>query len=103
MLPEGGCSETAKCGHIYRPHTDSETKMVTIELGCKDTMIVHMGPGAGLLQGLGTAWPSSLCMGKRAPRSTRRPSGPSLLPLRQARVATTSGTAVPAGRSLQIK
>ena len=39
----------------YRIHTDSETKTVAIETGCKDTMVMHAGPSAGELQGLGTA------------------------------------------------
>ena len=33
----------------YRLHTDSETKTVTIESGCKDTMVMHMGPSPGEL------------------------------------------------------
>ena len=41
----------------YRLHTDSETKTVTIEPGCKDTMVIHMGPSPGELQGLGPDWP----------------------------------------------
>ena len=35
----------------YRPHTDSETKTVTIELGCRDTTIVHTVPSPGAQQG----------------------------------------------------
>ena len=35
----------------YRPHTDSETKTVTIEPGCRDTTIVHTVPSPGAQQG----------------------------------------------------
>ena len=46
----------------YRFHTDSETETVTIEPGCGDTMVMHMGPSPGELQGLGTDWPHPLRM-----------------------------------------
>ena len=49
----------------YRPHTDSETKTVTIEPGCRDTTIVHMSPSPGVLQGLGPDGPHPLCMAGR--------------------------------------
>ena len=41
----------------YRPHTDSETKTVTIEPNCEDTMVMHMGPGPCELQGVVSGWP----------------------------------------------
>ena len=35
----------------YRIHTDSETKTVANKPGCKDTMVMHMGPSPDVLQG----------------------------------------------------
>ena len=46
----------------YRLHTDSETKTVTIEPGCKDTMVMHMGPSPGELQGVVHRFPNLLRM-----------------------------------------
>ena len=46
----------------YCSHTDSETETVTIEPGCKDTMVVHIDPNSGVLQGLGSGWPCALRM-----------------------------------------
>ena len=39
----------------YCSHTASETETVTIEPGCEDAMVMHMGPSLGEMQGLGTA------------------------------------------------
>ena len=44
----------------YRIHTASETKTVTIEPGCRDTVILHMGLNPGELQGDGPAKQSHL-------------------------------------------
>ena len=41
----------------YRIHTDSETKTVTIEPSCGDSMVVYVDPSPGELQGLGPDWP----------------------------------------------
>ena len=46
----------------YRFHTDSETETVTIEPGYKDTMVMHMGPSPGVLQGFDLNWPRALRM-----------------------------------------
>ena len=46
----------------YRFHTDSETETVAIEPGCGDTMIMHVGPSPGELQGDGPAKQSHLRM-----------------------------------------
>ena len=46
----------------YRIHTASETKTVTIEPGYEDTMIVHVGPSPGVLQGLDLNRPRALRM-----------------------------------------
>ena len=52
----------------YRPHTDSETKTVTNEPGCRDTMVMHMGSGAAALQGLGdTLWGFTAHGGRKSP------------------------------------
>ena len=61
MLSGRGCSETEKCGHTA-PHTDSETETVTIDPGCGDTMVMHVGSGPGELQGDGPAKQSHLRM-----------------------------------------
>ena len=61
----------------YRPHTDSETKTVTIKQGCGDTMIMHMGPGAGPPQGSGTDWPNAQrTVGANRRDKTRDPPHP---------------------------
>ena len=41
----------------YHSHTDSETRTVTVEPDCKDTTVMHVGPSADELQGLGPDWP----------------------------------------------
>ena len=46
----------------YRPHTASETKTVTIEPGCGNAMVMHLGPSPGALQGVVTAGLSPLRM-----------------------------------------
>ena len=39
----------------YRPHTDSETKILTVESGCGYTAVL-VGLDAGVLQGPVSAW-----------------------------------------------
>ena len=46
----------------YRSHTDSETKTVTIEPGCKDTMVMHVDPSPGEMQGPVPSKPHTLHM-----------------------------------------
>ena len=61
VMPGRGCSETKKCGHTA-PHTDSETETVTIEPGCGDTMVMHVGPNPDELQGPVPSGSHTRCM-----------------------------------------
>ena len=55
----------------YRPHTDSETKTVTIEPGCGDTMVMHMGPSPSELQGVVSGRPHALRMASEKRREKK--------------------------------
>ena len=69
-MPGRGCSETKKCGHTA-PHTDSETETVTIEPGCGDTMVMHLGLSPSELQGPVPTRPSALRMAGKKRREKK--------------------------------
>ena len=97
----------------YHSHTDSETKTVTVEPDCKDTMVMHVGSSAGVHQGDSPAKqdPQRVAGEIRrekeprppAPRSLEHPAGPPLVALRRARGAAHNGTTVAAGWPPQTK